>query len=108
MVARCAGVGGLQAPASDRILAPIVTEQAPGGGPGAVVGVVASFQLWTVTNPVPRLPHPLRSQLPCPCIDGEASKSLSIVVPAFNEQDRLPATLDETLKWVSVGGWDGW
>ena len=29
---------------------------------------------------------------------SEATKSLSIVVPAFNEEARLPATLDETLQ----------
>ena len=45
-------------------------------------------------HPEPRLP----AQVPCPSIFGEASKSLSIVIPAYNEEERLPATLVETLR----------
>lgn len=37
-------------------------------------------------------------QVPAPSVFSEATKSLSIVVPAFNEEARLPATLDETLQ----------
>ncbi|KAK9813146.1 hypothetical protein WJX72_009856 [[Myrmecia] bisecta] len=37
---------------------------------------------------------------PCPSIYGEATKSLSIVIPAYNEAARLPATLDETLVYL--------
>jgi hypothetical protein len=40
-------------------------------------------------------------QIPCPSILSEPTKSLSIIVPAYNEEDRLPATLDETLKYVA-------
>ncbi|KAF6265307.1 nucleotide-diphospho-sugar transferase [Scenedesmus sp. NREL 46B-D3] len=36
----------------------------------------------------------------CPSIWGTATKRLSIVVPAYNEEDRLPATLDETLAYL--------
>ena len=42
-------------------------------------------------------PNPC-SQVPCPSIYGEASKQLSIIIPAYNEEDRLPATLQETLR----------
>lgn len=46
----------------------------------------------------PRTPTPRAPQLPRPCISAPPTKSLTIVVPAYNEEDRLPATLDETLK----------
>jgi dolichyl-phosphate beta-glucosyltransferase len=36
----------------------------------------------------------------CPSIWGTATKRLSVVVPAYNEEDRLPATLDETLAYL--------
>ncbi len=36
-------------------------------------------------------------QVPAPSVFSEATKSLSIVVPAYNEEARLPATMDETL-----------
>lgn len=36
----------------------------------------------------------------CPSIWAQATKRLSVVVPAYNEQDRLPATLDETLAYL--------
>ncbi len=35
--------------------------------------------------------------MPAPSVFSEATKSLSIVVPAYNEEARLPATMDETL-----------
>lgn len=38
--------------------------------------------------------------LPCPSIWAPATKQLSIVIPAYNEEDRLPATLDETLAYL--------
>lgn len=37
-------------------------------------------------------------QIPVPSIFSEATKSLTIVIPAFNEEARLPSTLDETLR----------
>jgi dolichyl-phosphate beta-glucosyltransferase len=38
--------------------------------------------------------------LPCPSIWAPATKQLSVVIPAYNEEDRLPATLDETLAYL--------
>jgi hypothetical protein len=37
-------------------------------------------------------------QVSAPSVFEEASKALSIIVPAYNEEDRLGATLEETLK----------
>lgn len=37
-------------------------------------------------------------QTPAPSIFSEASKTLTIVIPAYNEQSRLPSTLDETMR----------
>ena len=42
-----------------------------------------------------RLPPPGEVLLLAP-----ASRSLSVVVPAYNEEERLPSTLDETLRCV--------
>lgn len=40
--------------------------------------------------------HPL--QVPCPSIFSEPSKELTVVIPAYNEEQRLPATLQEMLR----------
>ena len=42
--------------------------------------------------------HPL--QVPAPSIFSEPAKSLSVVIPAFNEEDRLPAALAEALAYL--------
>lgn len=42
--------------------------------------------------------HLRLAQIPVPSIFSEATKSLTIVIPAYNEEARLPATLDETLR----------
>lgn len=39
-------------------------------------------------------------QVPCPSIHSEATKTLSVVIPAYNEEDRLPSTLDETMSYL--------
>jgi dolichyl-phosphate beta-glucosyltransferase len=41
------------------------------------------------------------SPLMAPSIWGPPTKRLSVVVPAYNEQDRLPGTLDETLAYLA-------
>jgi dolichyl-phosphate beta-glucosyltransferase len=38
---------------------------------------------------------------PAPSLFDDATKSLSIVIPAYNEEDRLPSTLEETLAYLS-------
>lgn len=37
-------------------------------------------------------------QVPCPSILDAADKFLSLVIPAFNEEYRLPGALDETME----------
>ncbi|BDA51359.1 Dolichyl-phosphate beta-glucosyltransferase [Coccomyxa sp. Obi] len=39
-------------------------------------------------------------KIPVPSIFSEATKSLTIVIPAYNEEARLPTTLDETLRYL--------
>ncbi|XVE99562.1 hypothetical protein REPUB_Repub03eG0209700 [Reevesia pubescens] len=39
-------------------------------------------------------------QVPCPYIFDPAEKYLSLVIPAFNEELRLPGALDETLNYL--------
>ena len=39
----------------------------------------------------------LSSQLPLPSILDPPTKALSCIIPAYNEEDRLASTLDETL-----------
>ncbi len=34
--------------------------------------------------------------------------SLSIIIPAYNERTRLPATLDRVIGYMSGAGWDQW
>ncbi|KAJ6357724.1 hypothetical protein OIU78_005547 [Salix suchowensis] len=38
-------------------------------------------------------------QVPCPHINDPAEKYISLVIPAFNEEYRLPGALDETIKY---------
>lgn len=40
----------------------------------------------------------LDHQVPCPHISDPAEKYLSLIVPAFNEEQRLPAALEETME----------
>ncbi|EIE18009.1 hypothetical protein COCSUDRAFT_21059 [Coccomyxa subellipsoidea C-169] len=39
-------------------------------------------------------------KISAPSVFSEATKSLTIVVPAYNEEARLPSTLDETLRYL--------
>lgn len=40
------------------------------------------------------------NKVPCPSIFDPADKYLSLIIPAYNEEDRLPSTLDETLNYL--------
>jgi dolichyl-phosphate beta-glucosyltransferase len=37
-------------------------------------------------------------QVPLPSVFAPASKYISLIIPAMNEENRLPDTLDETLR----------
>ncbi|CAI0411942.1 unnamed protein product [Linum tenue] len=39
-------------------------------------------------------------QVPCPYLVDPAEKYISLIIPAFNEEHRLPAALDETIKLI--------
>ncbi|KAF2318793.1 hypothetical protein GH714_010745 [Hevea brasiliensis] len=39
-------------------------------------------------------------QIPCPHINDPAEKYISLIIPAFNEERRLPAALDETMNYL--------
>lgn len=45
--------------------------------------------------------QPLGTRVPFPSVWGAAEVELSVVVPAYNEQARLPAMLDETCTYLS-------
>jgi dolichyl-phosphate beta-glucosyltransferase len=58
-----------------------------------------------LTPPQPSTPtsnlQPTHTQIPCPSIlAGPPTVSLSVVIPAYNEEARLPATLDEALAYL--------
>lgn len=40
-------------------------------------------------------------KVPAPSLFDEPTKTLSIVIPAYNEEDRLPSTLTETLAYLA-------
>ncbi|CAK9134510.1 unnamed protein product [Ilex paraguariensis] len=52
--------------------------------------------LWV--TPISSYRTGLSVQVPCPHIFDPAEKYLSLIVPAFNEEHRLPGALDETMK----------
>ncbi|KAF8395120.1 hypothetical protein HHK36_019061 [Tetracentron sinense] len=39
-------------------------------------------------------------QVPCPCIFDPAEKYISLIIPAFNEEHRLPGAIDETMNYL--------
>ncbi|CAF1700740.1 unnamed protein product, partial [Brassica napus] len=60
--------------------------------------------LYIITSPVETVttledPTSLK-QVPCPHISDPADKYLSLIVPAFNEEQRLPAALEETMDYL--------
>ncbi|XP_042511809.1 dolichyl-phosphate beta-glucosyltransferase isoform X2 [Macadamia integrifolia] len=44
-------------------------------------------------------PKPLK-KVPCPWIFDPAEKYISLIIPAFNEEHRLPGALDETMNYL--------
>ncbi|KAJ1685152.1 hypothetical protein LUZ63_016542 [Rhynchospora breviuscula] len=40
------------------------------------------------------------AKVPCPSIFDPAEKYISLIIPAYNEEDRLPSALDETLNYL--------
>jgi dolichyl-phosphate beta-glucosyltransferase len=47
----------------------------------------------------------LKEPLPLPKLEDPATVELSIIVPAFNETERLPAMLDATVSYLEGAGW---
>ncbi|XP_065871384.1 uncharacterized protein [Euphorbia lathyris] len=39
-------------------------------------------------------------QVPCPHVSEPAQKYMSLIIPAFNEENRLPGALDETMNYL--------
>ncbi|KAL6977357.1 dolichyl-phosphate beta-glucosyltransferase [Sarracenia purpurea var. burkii] len=50
-------------------------------------------------HPIFEDPNSLK-QVPCPYIFDPAEKYMSLIIPAFNEEHRLPGALDETLNYL--------
>ncbi|KAG5533408.1 hypothetical protein RHGRI_027544 [Rhododendron griersonianum] len=50
-------------------------------------------------HPIFEDPNSLK-QVPCPYIFDPAEKYISLIIPAFNEEHRLPGALDETLNYL--------
>jgi dolichyl-phosphate beta-glucosyltransferase len=50
-------------------------------------------------HPILEDPNSLK-QVPCPYIFDPAEKYISLIIPAFNEEHRLPGALDETLNYL--------
>lgn len=46
-------------------------------------------------------PHSVQ-RLPCPSVFEPPSKTLTVVIPAYNEEGRLGATLDEALAYLEA------
>ena len=47
-----------------------------------------------------RQPACMYEQMPAPSIFGEPTKTLSVVVPAYNEEERLAPMLEEMLAYL--------
>ncbi|XP_059666248.1 uncharacterized protein LOC132312047 [Cornus florida] len=50
-------------------------------------------------HPIFEDPNSLK-QIPCPYIFDPADKYISLIIPAFNEEHRLPGALDETMNYL--------
>ncbi|KAJ6690281.1 hypothetical protein OIU85_006546 [Salix viminalis] len=80
----------------------------------AVIFIIASFLLTAVVSEAYRRRHDnthddapsffedpnSQKQVPCPHIHDPAEKYISLVIPAFNEEHRLPGALDETINYL--------
>ncbi|KAJ6429148.1 hypothetical protein OIU84_020725 [Salix udensis] len=80
----------------------------------AVIFIIASFLLTAVVSEAYRRRHDnthddapsffedpnSQKQVPCPYIHDPAEKYISLVIPAFNEEHRLPGALDETINYL--------
>nr|XP_043617271.1 dolichyl-phosphate beta-glucosyltransferase-like [Erigeron canadensis] len=51
------------------------------------------------SQPIFEDPNSLK-QVECPNINDPAQKYISLIIPAYNEEDRLPAALDETINYL--------
>ncbi|KAF6761791.1 Alg5-prov protein [Ephemerocybe angulata] len=86
-----------------------------GGTLALGVGLVLAYALLLLWSPPPILTHPseltylsatnLKEPLSLPKLEDPASVELSIIVPAFNETERLPAMLDATVSYLEGEGW---
>ncbi|GJY39408.1 dolichyl-phosphate beta-glucosyltransferase [Tanacetum coccineum] len=74
-----------------------------------VLGLIAAIVVQTFRRrfsnvhleacPVFEDPNSLK-KVECPYIDDPAGKYMSLIIPAFNEERRLPAALDETINYL--------
>ncbi|GAX81411.1 hypothetical protein CEUSTIGMA_g8841.t1 [Chlamydomonas eustigma] len=67
----------------------------------SIINFATRLQL-SLERPIPVTLEDFESLSPpaSPSIQDPSSKSLSIIIPAFNEQDRLGATLDEAMNYL--------
>ena len=47
---------------------------------------------------VENTPPPPSLQIPAPSLWDDATRALTVVVPAYNEEERLPRALDELMR----------
>ncbi|KAJ2936957.1 hypothetical protein H1R20_g140, partial [Candolleomyces eurysporus] len=79
------------------------------------VGLVSAYVLLLLWTPPPILTHTSelsylsasnpKEPLPLPKLEDPATVELSVIVPAFNETERLPAMLDATVSYLEGEGW---
>ncbi|KAJ2913075.1 hypothetical protein MD484_g7345, partial [Candolleomyces efflorescens] len=86
-----------------------------GGLSVIAVGLVLVYILLLLWTPPPILTHPSelsylstsnpKEPRPLPKLADPATVELSVIVPAFNETERLPAMLDATVSYLEGKGW---